>query len=326
MKQRIEDFGILRSEKVRRVLRPFVPPVVRFRHLRAPKRLAAQNGLELIPHDLFLDLRREDTVLRISSSHEVYLPHMIENFDYYVGSVIPVRVNGTQLVDMSGPRYHRLKGFAEIPFLFPSQTEPYDTTAEYLDFAALKGGETVLDIGAYAGITSIIFAQLVGPNGHVYAFEADETNCQCAQINLEMAAKTMGLLNITLVHKAIWSNGGGVPFSNEGAMGSSAVAITGGNRGNEQMVESIRLEDFFTECGLSHVDFVKMDIEGCEVAVLESSAQFLKGTGARLIVEPHLVDGRLSTDRCCKSLEAAGFHVRMRNKVGESEALIEAVP
>ncbi len=54
---------------------------------------------------------------------------------------------------------------------------------------SLKGGEIVVDIGAYAGVTSIIFAQLVGPTGHVYAFEADETNYECARINIEMAEK-----------------------------------------------------------------------------------------------------------------------------------------
>jgi FkbM family methyltransferase len=317
----------MRSVQLRRVLRPFIPkPVLRYRQLLAPRRIAAHKGLELIARDLFFDLKRGEKVLRIASAHQIYLQHMIENFDYYIDAVIPLNVNGTQLVDMSGPRYHRLKGFADIPFLFPSQTEPYDTTAEYLDFAALKSGETVLDIGAYAGVTSIIFAQLVGSRGRVIAFEADRTNYECAQINLEMAARVMGLRNITLFRKAIWSQTGGLRFSNEGAMGSSAVAITGGNRGDEQIVDSIRLEDFFKEYKLHHADFVKIDIEGCEVGVLESSAGFLNSVGARLIVEPHLVDGALSTERCCELLRSAGYHVKIRSKMGESEALIEAVP
>ena len=62
----------------------------------------------------------------------MYLAHMIENFEYFIGSVIRMHVNGTSLVDMSGPRYHRLKGFGEIPFLFPSRTEPYHLTASIL--------------------------------------------------------------------------------------------------------------------------------------------------------------------------------------------------
>ncbi len=308
-------------------LRPLIPESIqRIREVQHAKRYAAQKGLELIHYDLFFDLRRNDTVLRIRDSHRVYLTHMIDNFDYFVGSVIPLHLNGTTIVDMSGPRYHRLKGFGDIPFLFPSHTEPYDTTAEYLDFAALKGGDIVLDIGAYSAVTSIIFAQLVGATGRVYAFEADETNHQCAQINIEMSSRVLGLSNIFLLHKAVWSNNDGLLFSNEGAMGSSAVCITGGNRGAERVVPSIVLQDFFAARQLDHADFAKIDIEGAEIEVLGASASFLKSMNARLIVEPHLVGGVMSTDRCCRILQSAGYKVQIRRKVGESEPLIEAVP
>ena len=121
--------------------------------------------------------------------------------------------------------------------------------------------------------------------GHVYAFEADELNHECAQINIDMAARVLGLKNITLIHKAIWSHSEGVLFSNEGAMGSSAVNITGGGRGIERVVPSICLQDFFEQEGLNKADFVKVDIEGCEIKMLESSASFLKSLNARLIVD-----------------------------------------
>ena len=109
-------------------------------------------------------------------------------------------------------------------------------------------------------------------------------------------------------------------------MGSSAVSITGGNRGIERVVPSIVLQDFFAARELDHADFVKMDIEGGEVEVLGASASFLMGMNARLIVEPHFVDGAMSTDRCCRLLQSAGYKVKVRKKVGESEPLIEAVP
>jgi FkbM family methyltransferase len=288
--------------------------------------MARAAGLRLRASDLFLDLERGDKVLRIRSAHIIYLPHMIENFDYYINSVVPVKDGSKQIVDMSGPRYHRLVGFGDIPFLFPSHTEPYETTREYLDFADLKEGQIVLDIGAYSGVTSIIFAQLVGPTGHVYAFEADETNYACAKINVEMAARTMGLSNITLFHKAIWSHNDGVLFSHEGSMGSSAVAITGGGRGNEVIVPSTTLESFLSEAGLKHVDFIKVDIEGGETELLKNSAVFMKGVDAKLIIEPHRVNGKLNTEECRRSLESAGFAVHVRDKLEASEPLIEARP
>jgi hypothetical protein len=100
--------------------------------------MARAAGLRLRASDLFLDLERGDKVLRIRSAHIIYLPHTIENFDYYINSVVPVKDGSKQIVDMSGPRYHRLVGFGDIPFLFPSLTEPYETTREYVDVADLK--------------------------------------------------------------------------------------------------------------------------------------------------------------------------------------------
>lgn len=321
--EREGDCGGARLGSLKRIVKTLVPQ--RFRQRRIWYRAAEAAGLRLVIRDVFFDLERENQVLRIRSSHAVYLPHMIENFDYYLNSVIPISVDGQMLVDMSGPRYHLLRGFAEIPFLFPSHTEPYATTAEYLDFANLVEGQIVLDIGAYAGVTSIIFAGLVGARGHVYAFEADRASYECALKNIETAWRWMGLDNITLAHKALWSHSDGLIFSNEGAMGSSALAITGGGRGIETKVPSTTLEEFCRNEGLTRVDFVKLDIEGGEIEVLQSSANFLARLKTKLIVEPHWVGGSMSTERCIKLLESAGYTVRVREKVGESEPLIEAI-
>ena len=204
-------------------------------------RQAAQTGLKLRRHDQSIDLERGNRVLRIRASHTLYVPHMIDSFDYYFNSVVPVEDAGKLLVDMSGPRLHTLIGFEEGPFLFPSHTEPYSTTAEYLDFANLKPGMTVFDIGAYSGVTSIIFSRLVGPDGRVFAFEADRTNYECARENV-VRAESRGVRNITLVHKAVWSHNDGLLFSSEGSMGSSAVAITGGGRGDEIASKPRRLK------------------------------------------------------------------------------------
>ena len=318
---------MFRLVQIKKILKPLIPEfALRRRRSQSIQRMAESSGLRLVTRDLFYDLERGGTVLRIRRAHAVYLHHMIENFDYYVDSVEPLQIDGQKIVDISGPRYHRLRGFADVPFLFPSHTEPYNTTSEYLEFAGLSEGMVVLDVGAYSGVTSIIFAQLVGTTGHVYAFEADETNYACAKVNIEMAERVMGLKNITLLQKAIWSHNDGILFSHEGAMGSSAVAITGGGRGTERIVPSTTLENFFRENALNRVDFIKVDIEGGEIALLDSSMEFLRNIQPRMIVEPHWVGDQMSTERCCGLLESGGYEIYVRGKVGESEPLIEAVP
>jgi FkbM family methyltransferase len=288
------------------------------------RRRARLAGLSLRVNSLYFELERDNKILRLGATHAVYLPDMISNFDHYVDSVIPVQ-EVKHVTNLSGLRYHRLVGFADVSFLFPSLTEPYATTKEYLDFADLRPGQTVLDIGAYAGVTSIIFAKLVGPTGHVYAFEADGANYECARINVEMAEKALGIRNITLFHKAIWSHNRGLRFSSEGAMGSSAVEFTGGGRGKEVRVSSTTIEEFLSEAAIEHVDFIKMDIEGAETEVLRHSAGFLLNTKTKMIIEPHKIKGKMNTGACQRLLEAAGFSVRLRDQVGASVPLIEAV-
>jgi FkbM family methyltransferase len=309
---------------LKEILKPIIPQsLVRAVLPRVMQKKAGKYGVTLVIRDRFLDLEKGNKTLRLSRAHAVYLSDMIENFDFYVDSVIPVDGDKV-LVDMSAPGYHRLKGFGDVSFMFPSLTEPYATTEQYLEFAKLKEGDVVIDVGAYAGVTSIIFAQLVGPSGHVYAFEADEANYACAKTNIEMAEKKMGLRNITLIRKAIWSHNNGLLFSHEGAMGSGA-AETVRRRAVQTVVPSITLAQFLKEQGLKDVDFIKVDIEGGEVALLESSQEFLKSSKVRMIIEPHIVKGRLNADRCCQLLESAGHSAYIREQIGAAVPLIEAV-
>jgi FkbM family methyltransferase len=312
---------------LKKIVKPLIPRSLLVARRRSKiKQLAQQAGLTLVSRDLFFDLQKADRTLRMAATHEIYLQHMIVNFDYFVDSVVPLEVDGRSLVDMSGPRYHLLKGFADLPFLFPSVTEPYRTTEDYLDFAGLSEGKIVLDVGAYAGVTSIIFGQQVGATGRVFGFEADPINYECARKNIALANRWMGLNNISLIHKALWSHNRGILFSQEGSMGSSAVAITGGGRGDEIRIPSTTLADLVTEFGLDHIDFIKVDIEGGELELLEHSTEFLSRMKPRMIVEPHLVGGVISTQRCCEFLERAGYQINLREQGGGLDPLIEALP
>ena len=59
--------------------------------------------------------------------------------------------------------------------------------------------------------------------------------------------------------------------------------------------------------------------------MLRNSVGFLSRMKTKLIVEPHMVAGSMSTEACCELLESAGYTVRIRGQVGESAALIEAI-
>jgi predicted O-methyltransferase YrrM len=125
-------------------------------------------------------------------------------------------MRGRHLADFSTPRFHKIASFDHFPVLIPSIPEPYVTIEQYLSFARLKPGDIVFDLGVYAGITSIVFSQTVGPEGAVFGFEADSTNFEAASENLKTARRFGAPNNTVLVQKAVWCHGNGLEFLSEG--------------------------------------------------------------------------------------------------------------
>ena len=274
----------------------------------------------------FIQAAKGGNVIRLSYRHEVYLLDCVMFFDFYFGAVRPFEVGGRKIADFSTPRFHEVVGFDDFPVQFPSIPEPYATLDQYLSFAGLKDGDIVLDLGVYAGLTSIVFSRTVGARGRVFGFEADKTNFGVATTNLELARRFGIPANVLVVPKAVWSHGNGLEFSTEGAMGSSAVSLVGRGRGGTVKVPTTTLEAFCSEQGIDRIDFIKIDIEGAEVEVLESSQHLLSRLRPRMMIEPHLIEGQMTTDRCCAILKDAGYATRVVDQYGASTPLIEAWP
>ena len=274
----------------------------------------------------FVDLTKGDAVIRLGYAQEIYLGDCLNSFEYYFSAVKPIKFNGRRLADFSTPRFHKVVGFDEFPILFPSIPEPYATLDQYLAFANLGPGNVVFDLGVYAGLTSIVFSRLVGSEGAVFGFEADRTNFATALENFETARCFGAPQNTTLTPKAVWCHSDGLDFSVEGAMGSGAASIVGAGRGTVVHVPTTTLPAFCGEHDIERIDFIKMDIEGAEVEVLESSGELLSRTRPRLIIEPHYVAGVLTTDRCCSILGKLGYATKIVDQYGVSLPLIEAMP
>ena len=312
---------------LRQLLEPLIPDSV----LKARKQWninekAASFGVSVRFGTEFIEAVKGCNVIRLSRRHEVYLLDCVMFFDFYFQAVKSFEVGGRKIADFSTPRFHEVVGFDDFPVQFPSIPEPYVTLDQYLSFASLKDGDIVFDLGVYAGLTSIVFSRTVGSRGRVFGFEADKTNFGMATTNLELARRFGLPANVLVVPKAVWSHEGGLEFSAEAAMGSSAVSFVGTGRGSTVKVPTTTLEAFCSEQGVHRIDFIKIDIEGAEVHVLESSQQLLSRFRPRIMIEPHLIDGQMTTDRCCAILKDAGYATRVVDQYGASAPLIEALP
>ncbi len=101
----------------------------------------------------YADVISGDRVIRVALRHAHYLYDIVVSFDYYFLAVAPLRQAGMRLVDYSTPRWHEVMGYDLHPVQFPSFAEPVVTALSYLDFAQIRDGSIVLDLGAYSGLT-----------------------------------------------------------------------------------------------------------------------------------------------------------------------------
>jgi len=139
-----------------------------------------KEGLSIRESAYFIDVYdNSNRCVRISQKHKVYIYDILNSFDYYFSSVKPLEIDNLLLVDFSTPRFHEVWGYDLHPIMFSSFAEPTVTTQQYLGFARLKEGSVVLDLGAYSGLTSILFDQLVGKSGRVVSVDADQLNIKC---------------------------------------------------------------------------------------------------------------------------------------------------
>lgn len=129
---------------------------------------------------------------------------------------------------------------------------------EVYRFVASRPKPHIIDCGANVGMSVIYFKNLY-PDSTVLAFEPDPTQFQILQRNVA----TYGLSGVTMHRKAVWNASTALSFQPSGGIGGRVVDE--GAVRNAITVEAVRLRDFLT----THVDLLKMDIEGAEYAVLE---------------------------------------------------------
>lgn len=134
-------------------------------------------------------------------------------------------------------------------------------------------GDIVIDVGANIGYYTLIFAQLVGSSGKVFAFEPESKNFEILKKNI----KINNYQNIVAEQKIVSDKSGIVKLF---------IAEHGivGHRINQQKssqkfieVESIILDNYIKKLNLDNkINFIKIDVEGSEPKVLEGTKEIIQ--------------------------------------------------
>jgi FkbM family methyltransferase len=223
-------------------------------------------------------------------------PWLLRDFDACFAGIRPEG----DLIDLSRPGYHTLLP-SGVRLFYPSMVEPEALIGQYLDFARLEPGQSVLDLGAYAGDSTYFFARAVGPRGKVVAVEPDPANLAALRRNV----REHRLAQVAVEGSAILDLDGEVAFQAEGSIGSG-IKETSGQEGHEITVATVTLATLLARHGLDRPHFIKMDIEGAEVRVLAGNAELLRRLRPRMIIEPHPCRGVPNLAEILQLLDAMG--------------------
>jgi FkbM family methyltransferase len=149
--------------------------------------------------------------------------------------------------------------------------------------AFLRPGDTFVDIGANLGLFSLIAAHLVGPRGHVHAFEPCAQTCERLQKNV-----ALNRFKNVAVHALALSDSAGpremvMAVDGMDAWNSLAQPYMGGNYTTETITTDTW--DSFAEAhGLaSGVALMKIDVEGWEAPVLAGARRMLSKPDAPVL-------------------------------------------
>ena len=135
----------------------------------------------------------------------------------------------------------------------------------------VQSGNVVFDVGANTGGYSILFANLVGGNGSVHAFEPIPSTFAALSKNVSRA-RLSG--RISTNRCAIGDHNGLVQMnlpdadSTEASMVRHNFASWGSQRVKNYSCELKTIDTYVRERGLDKVDFVNIDVEGGELLVL----------------------------------------------------------
>lgn len=156
-----------------------------------------------------------------------------------------------------------------ISFLF----EQY----RYKDIVTVEENDNIIDGGACYGDTALYFATKT--KGKIYSFEFIQENIDVFNKNMELNPQYKN--RIKLIEKPLSavsneklyavSNGPGTSVSNEQVP-------------NSQEFETISIDDYVKQNNIEKIDFIKLDVEGSEEAILRGAIETIRKFKPKLAI------------------------------------------
>jgi FkbM family methyltransferase len=208
-------------------------------------------------------------------------------------------------------------------------TGTYDSPFTAFVQRHVKTGDTVIDVGAHAGLFTLLLAYQVWESGHVIAYEPNPHMLELLRDNV-----TMNWLSdrVEIVPKAAAAASGSLPF-----LAPSRYTMTGSLRPVEHLLSTedrvdtldrleVEAEPLDVHLGrFERIDLVKIDVEGAEEQVFAGMEQLLASGVVRRVsfevARGHMGDEWKPFAERLKRLAEEGWEFCTISDAGEREAI-----
>jgi FkbM family methyltransferase len=136
----------------------------------------------------------------------------------------------------------------------------------------LEPGQKAVDVGANYGLFALSMAQVVGRTGRIWAFEPASSTAALLSESLSMN----GFSHVVLDQRALSDHAGTAQLSLNDNSELNELVRNGAAASASETVALISLDDAMQEHGWSDIDFVKIDAEGEEAAIIRGGRNFLR--------------------------------------------------
>ncbi len=140
-------------------------------------------------------------------------------------------------------------------------------------------GETIIDVGANMGKYTMLSAKAVGERGLVISVEADPLDFQ----RLKENTRLNNFNNVVLCHVAAWNSDTTLRFFKGHHSGHHSLKINW--RLGYFTVPARTLDSVLCELLVEKVNWIKIDVEGAEVEVLEGAKNIMHKYKPKIVVE-----------------------------------------
>jgi FkbM family methyltransferase len=143
-----------------------------------------------------------------------------------------------------------------------------------------KEGDVVFDCGSCIGEVSMIYGAMVGLSGRVYMFDPVPMHIKFCEFQSESNPKMREIFKSAQFALDKESN-----YVDSSVLDDSDVISPGGL--NVDSYSSISIDDYIKINGIKKLDYIKMDIEGCECNALEGSRTTIKEFKPKLVISAY---------------------------------------